>query len=132
MRLATRWFGQGWWLLGLLVLLNSVLLAPAHGRGTSPPDLASIPSVSPAQLPPEARQTLDLIRKGGPFPHQRDGITFNNFERELPLRSRGYYREYTVATPGLSHRGARRIVTGSSGELYYTDDHYRTFKRIRE
>jgi ribonuclease T1 len=85
-----------------------------------------------ADLPPEARQTVVLIRRGGPFPYERDGIVFGNFEKRLPARERGYYREYTVATPGVKHRGARRIVSGRGGELYYSDDHYRSFRRIRE
>jgi RNA polymerase sigma factor (sigma-70 family) len=85
-----------------------------------------------AQLPAEARHTIVLIRAGGPFPYDRDGVVFGNFERQLPRRDRGYYREYTVPTPGLAYRGARRIIAGERGELYYTDDHYRTFRRIRE
>ena len=83
-----------------------------------------------AQLPPEARATLALIRAGGPFPYARDGVVFNNREGLLPKRNRGHYREYTVKTPGARDRGARRIVAGASGELYYTDDHYRSFRRI--
>ena len=85
-----------------------------------------------ADLPPEARATLTLIRSGGPFPHKQDGSTFGNREKRLPLRAQGYYREYTVKTPGARDRGARRIVAGSGGEYYYTADHYRSFKRIRE
>jgi ribonuclease T1 len=94
-----------------------------------------------ADLPVEARETLRLIRQGGPFPYPRkDGTTFGNFERRLPLQPRGYYREYTVPTPGRRDRGARRIIAGEgrvgnvarSGEYYYTDDHYRSFRRIRE
>jgi len=88
--------------------------------------------VAASELPPEARQTLKLVREGGPFPYARDGAVFGNFERLLPRREKGYYREYTVATPGLKHRGARRIVAGDGGERYYTDDHYRSFRRIRE
>lgn len=84
------------------------------------------------ELPPEAHATLALIKAGGPFPHQQDGRVFSNREKLLPLRKRGYYREYTVRTPGLRHRGARRIVAGANGELYYTADHYQSFKRIRE
>lgn len=84
------------------------------------------------QLPVEARDTLQLIKQGGPFPYPRDGIVFSNREHRLPEQSRGYYREYTVKTPGVQHRGARRIVCGVVPECYYTNDHYRTFKRIRE
>ena len=81
-------------------------------------------------LPPEARATLSLIEKGGPFPYARDGAVFGNRERQLPKQKRGYYHEYTVGTPGARDRGARRIVAGRGGELYYTDDHYRSFRRI--
>jgi ribonuclease T1 len=84
------------------------------------------------QLPKEAVETLSLVRKGGPFPHQRDGVVFGNREKLLPPRERGWYREYTVKTPGARDRGARRIVAGRDGTLYYTDDHYRSFKRILE
>lgn len=83
-------------------------------------------------LPPEARDTLRLIAQGGPFPHRQDGGTFGNRERRLPTRAHGWYREYTVRTPGARDRGARRIVTGGDppGEFFYTDDHYRSFRRI--
>jgi len=84
------------------------------------------------QLPNEARQTLALIKAGGPFPYTKDGAVFGNREGQLPKRSRGYYREYTVKTPGAKDRGARRIVAGVPGEYYYTDDHYQTFRRIIE
>jgi ribonuclease T1 len=84
------------------------------------------------QLPPEARETLALIKAGGPYPYSNDGRTFGNREAHLPKRQRGYYREFTVPTPQLRDRGARRIVAGRRGEFYYTDDHYRTFKRIIE
>ncbi len=83
-------------------------------------------------LPPEARQVIALIKAGGPFAHARDGVTFNNREGQLPKRRRGYYREYTVKTPGARDRGARRIISGRAGEFYYTDDHYRTFKKVIE
>jgi len=89
-----------------------------------------------ADLPPEARATLAAIRRGGPYPYAKDGTTFFNREARLPARPRGYYTEYTVRTPGDRTRGARRIVAGgepaSSGEYYYTADHYRSFLRIRE
>jgi ribonuclease T1 len=85
-----------------------------------------------SDLPWEARQTLSLIKQGGPFPYPRDGITFGNREGRLPYHRRGYYSEYTVKTPGRRDRGARRIITGSRGEFYYTDDHYQTFRLIKE
>jgi ribonuclease T1 len=88
--------------------------------------------VAAAQLPAEARETLKLINQGGPYPYERDGTVFGNFERLLPQRERGYYREYTVKTPGVKSRGARRIVAGKAGELYYTEDHYKSFRRVRE
>ena len=84
------------------------------------------------QLPREAIETLALIKKGGPYPHQRDGVVFSNREKLLPAHERGWYREYTVRTPGERSRGARRIVAGRDGTLYYSDDHYRSFKRILE
>lgn len=100
------------------------------------PAVAQIAAVAAAELPPEARATLALIARGGPFPYRRDGAVFGNFERALPVRERGYYHEYTVPTPGARGRGARRIVVGgdgrTSGEYYYTDDHYRSFRRVRE
>jgi ribonuclease T1 len=84
------------------------------------------------ELPLEARQTLARIDAGGPFPYARDGAVFRNRERLLPAKASGYYREYTVRTPGARDRGARRIVAGKGGERYYTADHYRSFLRIRE
>lgn len=83
-------------------------------------------------LPPEALQTLALIERGGPFPYRKDGTVFQNRERLLPARARGYYREYTVPTPGARDRGARRIVTGGDPPevFYYTDDHYSSFRAI--
>ena len=88
--------------------------------------------VEAGALPPEARETIALIRKGGPFPFERDGATFGNREGLLPRREPGYYREYTVRTPGARDRGARRIVAGRAGELFYTEDHYRGFRRVLE
>lgn len=84
-------------------------------------------------LPLEARTTLRLIDAGGPFPYRRDGIEFQNRERLLPEQPRGYYREYTVPTPGSKDRGARRIITGGKPPLvfYYTSDHYKSFRRIQ-
>ena len=113
-------------LLGLLCLVPQ---ACARGDAPGATETREIPA---AELPAEARHTIALIRKGGPFPHDRDGVVFGNFEKQLPLQARGYYREYTVRTPGAKNRGARRIVAGKRGELYYTADHYRSFRRIKE
>jgi|688.fasta_scaffold215154_3 ribonuclease T1 len=102
-------------------------------RGTIPQNSRSEEGLyqqSGHTVPKEARQTIELIKKGGPFLHEQDGVTFFNRERKLPQKPKGYYHEYTVPTPGLHHRGARRLVTGSGGELYYTDDHYRTFTKL--
>jgi ribonuclease T1 len=122
-------------LLRLCILLLAVAALPHSARAGDAldsvrQDVATVIAVS--ELPREARETLQRIRRGGPFPYQRDGTVFGNFERALPVRGRGYYREYTVPTRGVKHRGGRRIVAGLSGELYYTDDHYQTFKRISE
>lgn len=87
----------------------------------------------PAFLPAEAHETLRLIARGGPFPHPQDGSVFGNRERRLPEKPRGYYHEYTVDTPGPSHRGARRIITGGRPPVvyYYTDDHYDSFRSFQ-
>ncbi|GAA3709107.1 hypothetical protein GCM10022204_29170 [Microlunatus aurantiacus] len=113
--------------------------ATATARTTTAPRSSSLPSPSDglawvrlADLPVQARQTVALIDAGGPFPYAKDGATFNNFEGVLPKRARGYYREYTVRTPGERDRGARRIVTGDRDrELFYTADHYDTFARVQ-
>lgn len=94
--------------------------------------LATVGEVRLADLPPEAREALARIDRGGPFPYDKDGTVFGNREGLLPAKPRGHYREYTVRTPGARDRGARRIVVGGAGEqAYYTDDHYRTFRRIQ-
>lgn len=106
----------------LALLLTSLLgVAVAQGIDTA---------VRSSDLPAEARETLRLIDAGGPFPYRRDGVVFGNYERRLPQHNRGYYREYTVPTPGSRDRGARRIVAGSSSERYYSPDHYRSFQRV--
>jgi ribonuclease T1 len=118
-------------LLVLLALFASMAgtLRHAHARTGIDPDVAV------SALPPEARATLQRIRLRGPFPYERDGVVFNNREHILPAQPRGYYHEYTVPTPGVKTRGARRIIcggdVGSLAECYYSDDHYRTFRRIR-
>jgi len=80
-----------------------------------------------SELPPQAADIWQLIEADGPFEYDRDGATFGNREGLLPKRADGYYREYTVPTPGENDRGARRFVTGAGGELFYTADHYRSF-----
>lgn len=115
------------WLRCLIVCWLAIGSALAFVSGT-----AAVDSIAAAELPYEARQTLTLIKTGGPFPYSRDGIVFGNYEKLLPLRPRGYYQEYTVKTPGRQDRGPRRIVAGAGGEFYYTADHYRSFLRIRE
>ena len=113
-----------------LLMLQVPFSAQAYSQhGYSDAALAEVPLTS---LPREARETLRLIKQDGPFPYSRDGTVFRNFEKRLPKQQRGYYREYTVKTPGARNRGARRIVCGKPSECYYTPDHYKTFKLIRE
>jgi ribonuclease T1 len=113
---------------GLLLALAAIA-APAVAQKAPP---APPGEIAVAELPPEARSTLALIRKGGPYPYAKDHAVFGNREARLPRQKHGYYREYTVKTPGERTRGARRIVAGKGGEMFYTDDHYNTFRRIRE
>ncbi len=122
----------GWFLAGGSLDLDSdssgtVSLDTTIGVDTRFSDLGI---VTIDDLPAEADTTLDLIASGGPYPFARDDAIFQNRERLLPLRPDGHYREYTVITPGEDDRGARRIVAGADGELYYTDDHYASFREI--
>ena len=114
------------------ILLGLLCVASAALARSETPTEAVLAEIAAAELPAEARETISLIRKGGPFPFPRDGVVFGNFEEKLPARAQGYYREYTVRTPGAKDRGARRIVAGRGREMYYTDDHYRSFRHIRE
>ncbi|HEX5125681.1 MAG TPA: ribonuclease domain-containing protein [Rhodocyclaceae bacterium] len=115
--------------LSLLLIVSAVDASPALARESI--TLASVSPIAVSDLPREAQVTLALIRHGGPFPNKRDGVVFQNRERRLPPRQPGYYREYTVATPHSRDRGARRIIAGATQEYYYTNDHYRSFRRIR-
>lgn len=129
------WVGRSKSLLASVLVLAS-LASPSlvQARKSVPAD--SLATMAVAELPPQGRQTLQLIREGGPFPYSKDGSVFGNRERLLPSRQRGYYLEYTVKTPGSRDRGARRIVCGGQPRTpdtcYYTGDHYASFSRIAE
>jgi len=110
----------------------ALIALPAYADSSSFSNNAVAQEVAITTLPVEAKETLRLIKQGGPFPYARDGIVFGNYEKRLPKKQRGYYHEYTVKTPGVRNRGARRIVCGPPVECYYTDDHYQSFKLIRE
>lgn len=117
--------------LALLLSAAAAIGATAQARGVA----SDAVTVALAQLPEQAQHTERLIRSGGPFPYSKDGTVFGNRERLLPREKRGYYREYTVKTPGSRDRGARRIVCGGEKPAapeacYYTADHYASFKRI--
>ena len=133
------------WSVALAILLVAIAIgavagglietpAPSSGSAASAvaggPAGAGLPAISRADLPPEARSTLNRIAAGGPFPYAADGGTFENRERLLPLRPSGTYREYTVETPGSADRGPRRIIMAATGEAYWTPDHYASFFRI--
>jgi ribonuclease T1 len=126
------------WVFALSVCAVSVLTGagnPAEARESSS-DAATMAAVALVELPPEARQTHQLILAGGPFPHpHKDGSVFGNRERLLPAQRRGFYREYTVPTPRSRDRGARRIICGGVRPAvpevcFYTQDHYASFRRI--
>jgi len=139
----TRCFGSGLaGLVGVQRAVSVVLMAAAalaagsvQARTSQSDDAGtSIGSISVNELPREAVNTLSLIAAGGPFPYEKDGVVFGNFERILPPHRRGYYHEYTVPTPNAHNRGARRIVCGGprkqTDNCYYSDDHYASFRRI--
>ena len=111
-------------------LMLAALGMPAHAQPA--PHAGQLAMIAAVELPSEAPDTLRAIKRGGPFAYSRDGVVFGNFERILPKQPRGYYHEYTEKQPGLRSRGARRIVSGTPGEYYYSADHYQSFKRIRE
>lgn len=98
-------------------------LAPARATST-------LSTMTVAELPPEAVDTLRLVAEGGPYPYAQDGTTFQNREGILPPAPRGFYREYTVITPGEDDRGPRRIVAADDGGRFYTDDHYDSFTEV--
>ena len=105
---------------------------PSVAAAAPAPSVAAVSEVCESTLPSQADDTIALIDKGGPFPYPQDGTVFQNREGLLPQEPQGYYHEYTVKTPGEKDRGARRIVTGNGDERYYTDDHYKSFRRVAE
>ena len=129
---------------GVLVLTVAGSLLSVGGRtsgtatDTSAPTVSAPPVTQASDLPPigleelpgEAIETLQLVAQGGPFPYDRDGATFQNREGLLPEQPEGYYREYTVPTPGSDDRGARRLIVGAGNEVYYTEDHYDSFREL--
>ncbi len=121
-------------LLGALLLVGVLWRQQAAGPVGTPAGTTTADTAPgrPAFLPPEAPATLAAIARGGPFAYRQDGVVFGNYEHRLPAQPRGYYREYTVPTPGAGTRGARRIITGGTppAVYYYTDDHYRSFRRF--
>lgn len=134
------WLALAGLIFALLAATAPAAIARDWNEANAWHESARVGVVAVADLPPEAVQTLASIRRGGPFAYPRkDGSVFGNFEKRLPPEPRGYYREYTVPTPGAHDRGARRIIAGAgsvgdvarSGEYYYSDDHYRSFSRIR-
>jgi ribonuclease T1 len=104
--------------------------AAAPGSNGSQPGQSDLPLIAVSELPTEAKATLQLIEQGGPFPFSRDGVVFGNREGVLPEQPPGYYREYTVITPGAPDRGSRRIIVGEAGDRYYTSDNYASFREI--
>ncbi|MFT4191751.1 MAG: ribonuclease domain-containing protein [Comamonas sp.] len=123
--------------LGLIGIVSALLATGptlGHARGPVPGVQATLPTVALAELPRQGRETYQLILAGGPFPYDKDGSVFGNRERLLPASERGYYREYTVRTPGVRNRGARRIVCGgrprTPDACYYTSDHYASYRKI--
>nr|WP_084383255.1 ribonuclease [Hydrogenophaga flava] len=121
-------------LSAVLATSLSTMLVQARTPSSVLPGSA-VASVAYTGLPPQGQEVMEQIRQGGPFRYEKDGTVFGNRERLLPSQKRGYYREYTVPTPGLRHRGARRIVCGgqqprSPDACYYTEDHYSSFRLI--
>ena len=121
------------WMPVFLGLILSICTFLVQARPAT--DVQSLPTLSVTDLPREGQETFQLIHQGGPFPYEKDGTVFGNRERILPREMRGFYREYTVRTPGVKHRGARRIVCGGQAPrkpeaCYYTSDHYASFRQI--
>jgi ribonuclease T1 len=133
MRVAQQALARRWW---FAMLMGFILLACTNlVQARSPQEVSVQATLLVSELPHEGQKTYQTIRKGGPFPYEKDGTIFGNRERLLPREARGFYREYTVRTPGVRHRGARRIVCGGlvpaePKACYYTEDHYASFRLI--
>jgi len=130
------WLARSGASAALSALLLTGLAGGALAKEAAPTATPALAEVSLSELPVQAQETHRLIRSGGPFPYAKDGVVFGNRERLLPGKARGFYREYTVKTPGARTRGARRIICGGTPPTapevcYYTGDHYASFKRIR-
>jgi|LauGreDrversion4_2_1035121.scaffolds.fasta_scaffold740954_2 ribonuclease T1 len=133
MRVAQQALARRWWfamLMGFILLACTILV-----QARTPQEVQSQATLLVTDMPREGQTTYEKIRKGGPFPYEKDGTVFGNRERLLPREARGFYREYTVRTPGVRHRGARRIVCGGQvptepKACYYTEDHYASFRLI--
>jgi len=129
-----KWAWTAAWVV--VAALGTVLVQARNATPDAPvPSAATAQTIALSQLPPQGLEVMGLIRQGGPFPYEKDGTVFGNRERLLSAARRGHYREYTVPTPGLRHRGARRIVCGGAQvrqpeACYYTEDHYASFRRI--
>jgi ribonuclease T1 len=122
-------------LTAVLATSFGTILVQARSPSASVFPGSAVASVAFTGLPPQGQEVMEQIRQGGPFRYEKDGTVFGNRERLLPSQKRGYYREYTVPTPGLSHRGAKRIVCGGQkprtpDACYYTEDHYSSFRLI--
>lgn len=124
-------------LLAVLVVNQCATGGPAGSGGSAGSAVAGgvtprsgLPTIAAAQLPAQATAVLALVDRGGPFPYAQDGTVFSNREGLLPKRPSGYYREYTVTTPGSPDRGARRLIVGRAGDVYYTNDHYESFRQV--
>jgi ribonuclease T1 len=119
----------------LLAVFGLDRCSSSTGSSGSPPSAGAtpksgLPTIASSALPSQARAVLALIDKGGPFAYKQDNTVFGNNERLLPIRPSGYYREYTVATPGSKDRGERRLIAGREGDIYYTSDHYESFRQV--
>jgi ribonuclease T1 len=127
-----------WGAWGRIAAVTLLTLSGAWAGGVAQaktPVPAALQTVVRAELPAQAQAMMTLIEQGGPFKYDKDGTVFGNREKILPARQRGYYREYTVKTPGERSRGARRIVCGGQqprapDACFYTDDHYGSFRQI--